>query len=426
MSLRALTILSQSERAILTNLQSPHLTKSSTTFFALHAPTSNLESIFDGIAKLPSSNVVGCISERISTKYPFSLSLLSLGDGIRHKVWRSTIPGREKAQVGRWYSPEQISANDQRDSQPSHLEWAESSPKTTHMPSLPESLRDLDPKERPPSLLYLSDDAPEGLETSLSYFFPHASKLGLIASSTPFITGRPFTLYHNGSFHSSGALGIALFNPSPKPRTDVRFSHLEPLGGPKTVSSASSNILYALDGQPAASILAQALALADRQEDTGHTGATPPSQQHHIYLGVLSSTGQVCRTYPIGAGSPSRGALLIQGSDAPSTALRTQFFYLRGKNQQRASPVSTATPSNSSPSASPSGQVHLACSPEDGESDLITQYAFQKNGEDTVVAETFIASSEHGFSLSEGLGVDPGDKTWSCKTPFAQVSLSLS
>lgn len=39
-------------------------------------------------------------------------------------------------------------------------------------------------------------------------------QLSLIASSTPFITGRPVTLFYNGSIFSSGAVGIA-FNSSP-------------------------------------------------------------------------------------------------------------------------------------------------------------------------------------------------------------------
>jgi hypothetical protein len=74
-------------------------------------------------------------------------------------------------------------------------------------------------------LIYFSDDAPEGLTNSLQAF-PNANKvswpqtlnaiqlsgekLGLIASSTPFITGRPFTLFENKRIHSTGAVGIAL------------------------------------------------------------------------------------------------------------------------------------------------------------------------------------------------------------------------
>src|ERR1700722_3453330 len=48
-------------------------------------------------------------------------------------------------------------------------------------------------------------------------------KVGLIASSTPFITGRPVTLFHNDKIYSSGAVGVALTGlqkDTPRPRID--------------------------------------------------------------------------------------------------------------------------------------------------------------------------------------------------------------
>ena len=51
-------------------------------------------------------------------------------------------------------------------------------------------------------------------------------KLGLIASSTPFITGRPVTLFSNENVHSSGAVGIALTGGG-TPRSSVEFPGLK-------------------------------------------------------------------------------------------------------------------------------------------------------------------------------------------------------
>jgi hypothetical protein len=130
---------------------------------------------------------------------------------------------------------------------------------------------------------------------------------------------------------------------------------------------------------------------------------------------------QVCRTYPIGAGSPSRGALLIQGGDSPPSTsnLTTQFFLLSKKGQERASSIERSL-----------GQIHLACSPEHGfHSELVNNFEFEKRRsggeEDAVVVDTFVATSEHGFSLSQGARVDPGAKVWNCKTPYARASISL-
>lgn len=59
--------------------------------------------------------------------------------------------------------------------------------------------------------LVISDDAPEGMLGALDSTYPAASKVGLIGSSTPFITGRPFTLFDSKDYFSDGALGIATF-----------------------------------------------------------------------------------------------------------------------------------------------------------------------------------------------------------------------
>ena len=34
--------------------------------------------------------------------------------------------------------------------------------------------------------------------------------MGMICSSTPFITGRPFTMFFNDRVHSEGAVGVAV------------------------------------------------------------------------------------------------------------------------------------------------------------------------------------------------------------------------
>jgi hypothetical protein len=40
--------------------------------------------------------------------------------------------------------------------------------------------------------------------------FPCHSQLGLVSSPTPFLTGRPHTLFHNGTAYSTGSVGVAL------------------------------------------------------------------------------------------------------------------------------------------------------------------------------------------------------------------------
>jgi hypothetical protein len=60
-------------------------------------------------------------------------------------------------------------------------------------------------------------------------------QLGLMASSTPFITGRPFTLFYDGQIFSSGAVGLGLAHPFP-PKSAVNYHGLVPLSAPVKVS----------------------------------------------------------------------------------------------------------------------------------------------------------------------------------------------
>ena len=78
---------------------------------------------------------------------------------------------------------------------------------------------------------------------------------GLCASSTPFVefsNGQPFTLFHNGTQLSTGAVGLALLPPAStastsasQPRTtfDVSRAGLHQLGAPLRASVARGNIV---------------------------------------------------------------------------------------------------------------------------------------------------------------------------------------
>ena len=60
-------------------------------------------------------------------------------------------------------------------------------------------------------------------------------KLGLFASSTPFVTGRPYTLIFNGSVKSSGAVGLALSGGS-LPVAETAFPGLRAITAPLKVT----------------------------------------------------------------------------------------------------------------------------------------------------------------------------------------------
>lgn len=59
-------------------------------------------------------------------------------------------------------------------------------------------------------------------------------KIGVIASSTPFVNGRPFTLFYDGHVHSTGAVGICFNHTTPQP--EVWFPELQPITDVLTIT----------------------------------------------------------------------------------------------------------------------------------------------------------------------------------------------
>jgi len=100
--------------------------------------------------------------------------------------------------------------------------------------ALPASLRELRQVDVH-TVITLTDNAPQGLNQALSSSFTHATKLGLFASSTPFVTGRPYTLIFNGSVKSSGAVGLAL-SAGPRPVSQTSFPGLRAITAPLKVT----------------------------------------------------------------------------------------------------------------------------------------------------------------------------------------------
>lgn len=61
---------------------------------------------------------------------------------------------------------------------------------------------------------------------------PAASKVGLMASSTPFITGRPVTMFYDGQLIQDGVMGVSILKlPAAKQETtSVTYPSMSPLG----------------------------------------------------------------------------------------------------------------------------------------------------------------------------------------------------
>ncbi|KAF8558293.1 hypothetical protein OG21DRAFT_1229085 [Imleria badia] len=290
---------------------------------------------------------VGCISAPLPCQYvdlskrdgPHSCSLAyALVNGVS---FRSTISGRAQTQVGRWHAARQRRTGDANGTMQVNMEdsqmrlgdfsgsdgkvnwedvWDRAANSACHgidldSEMLPEPLRNLDPTAIH-NILYFSDKAPEGLATALEGTFPQANKLSLIASSTPFITGRPVTLFHNGSIFSHGAVGIA-FNSSPSsppPVVELSFPPLVALSTNLNVTSSEGNLILSLDsGNPT-----QLLLSAIQRHGLASLHTTWVGKEDEFYVGVIDpSSQQLTQLHRINAGDPSRGTIALDAASAP-------------------------------------------------------------------------------------------------------------
>ncbi|KAG6377204.1 hypothetical protein JVT61DRAFT_1257 [Boletus reticuloceps] len=433
----AVTYSAQCARSLLQSFQRGHhkpLSPDSILLFAL-APSSRtppevLSDITSTLTRLYPEHV-GCISAPLPSRYcdlsirsgPHSCSLAyALVNGVS---FRSTISGRAEAQVGRWHAARHRTTEDANgailanieDSQTrilSHLTvrdgkvnwediWDRTANSVTSSSShgngldseaLPGTLRNLDPSAIH-NIIYFSDKSPEGLATVLESVFPQANKLSLIASSTPFITGRPVTLFYNGSILSSGAVGIALSSSVPSsPVLTLSFPPLVALSTDLGVTSSEGNLILSLDSRNPTQLLLSAI--------QGHgltcLHTTWVGKEDEFYVGVIDpSSQQLAQLHRISAGDPSRGAIALDSLSAPREGSIVRLYHL---------------PRDSVPDAPKhfldsinSNSISLFVAPEmNPTASLGNEIADDSvaDSDHSVVPNTFLAASENGFTLSRG------------------------
>ncbi|KAH7923827.1 hypothetical protein BV22DRAFT_1035883 [Leucogyrophana mollusca] len=310
MVLHASTILARTPAQVvsyLTQISSKYAKDS--VVFALSANAPELSMLVSRLTAL-SPHHVGCLSAPVpGVALSCSVAAFSRNEAVS---FRSTIPGRAEPQVGRWHAfrkKEETTAaslTDIQEDKNGSVKWDDVWDRSVGFDALPEELRALRP-ESVTSVIYFSDRAPEGVSNSLSVF-PRAMQLGLIASSTPFVTGRPVTLFHDNQIYSSGAVGLGLTT-SKAPASSVEFPGLICLTPPLVVTRSEGNLVNELDNANPTRLLLNAIrkhGIDDRNS----------FKEDDFYLGVVED-GQLNQVYHILSGDPSRGTIALQSHAAP-------------------------------------------------------------------------------------------------------------
>ncbi|KAJ7855889.1 hypothetical protein B0H14DRAFT_2753736 [Mycena olivaceomarginata] len=381
------TVLARSPAGLFSHISRlAALSKDQVLLFALSPGSASSSDLAQLVQKLTAlaPRTIGCLSGPLPARYGLSCSF-AIFDSNSCFPFRSQIPGRASTQVGRRHSFRQKGPQTDvldRDVPSGNIDWGAVWDQNLTNNELPTGLQSLSPDEIA-SIIYFTDAAPEGLSNALAHF-PAATKLGLFAASTPFITGRPVTLFKGDKIYESGAVGLALRHPEAHAR--VQFLGMEPLCEPMLVTQAEGNLVISLNNKNPTQLLLAAI----RAAGINFAASDSLKDNDEFALATLRAEDphQMCT---IMSGDPSRGTIALRSLSAPPIGARVQFFY-RPKATIVTIPREIETPSANS--------MHtlgfLACpeAPQD------TGFPEPADEGVQIFCDTFLAASEGGFISS--------------------------
>ncbi|KAG8859319.1 hypothetical protein FRB96_004534 [Tulasnella sp. 330] len=317
------TVFARSSKILLEQVQALQLPSASSLLFSVSANTEPSvlskvvshfgqdENCIGCLAHSPLQSAVSCAvaafpsSEVVSFRSTIKgLAPISLG-----KPRRPANPAAKYDQGGAWFDQlDDHAFKDTKFTNGSFLWGTSNNPNSVHV--LPEGLEDV-PVASIKNIVYFSDGAPEGLKSALDSRFPLAAQMGLIGSSTPFVTGRPYTLLQGSKVWSDGAVGLAFLKGG---LTSTHAFHgYEAFSKTYTVSKAESNLIHSLDDQNPVKQLLAALPAIQGGTSTGSLGSFKDME---IYLGTFTSGSD--RIYRLISGGPSKGILALESEDGPT------------------------------------------------------------------------------------------------------------
>ncbi|KAJ9123115.1 hypothetical protein QFC22_001306 [Naganishia vaughanmartiniae] len=211
----------------------------------------------------------------------------------------------------------------------------------------PQELKDI-PRRSINSMILLADGTPDALLRMLNQRYFDVQKLGFVTYPTPFLTNRPFTLFHNTTIFDHGALGLAFSGVDQPFEGGVEYEGLEPLGGIEEIAQAQGNLLLRLSPSPTsplsitnptqalikaintfrASLAGESVeALRPAQAMTAAKGISigKGMKEEEYYLGLFSRDSTVpYQVVKIMSGDPSRGAISLEMEEPLLTGQRVQ------------------------------------------------------------------------------------------------------
>ncbi|GJJ74598.1 hypothetical protein EMPS_06956 [Entomortierella parvispora] len=265
-------------------------------------------------------------------------------------------------------------------------------------------------------ILVISDLEVHQFLEALDVANPKASKFGLIASSTPFITGRPVTMFYDGKWVQDGVVGVSLAKKQAEGAvknqlTTVEYPSMTTLGPAMQITRCRGNIILELDESNATRLLLDRLKATTLTKDKEYFLATGPpstsnSTQEDAQLDMKKAT-----VYKITGGDPSKGNMAVDTVHDLEVGQWVQFIHhSKSPTEGHFDPASEKD----------AGRVRFTTS--DPNNTIEEQFGEVNNQapSDGLVRKVFGGSSENGFIV--GL---PGDNTWVCTVADSVVEHSL-
>ncbi|KAF7972016.1 hypothetical protein HWV62_19221 [Athelia sp. TMB] len=370
MALHTSTILARTPAAIFS-----HLSRLQTTYekhvllFCLSANSPDLQNLVSRLTSF-SSQTTGCLSAPLGETGDLISCSLAIFDKTKTTQFRSTIAGRVAPQVGRWHAfrhkgkgpqpPMELDGLGEQEKGFENVDWDAVWDRSARSAMLPEEL--------------------EGLS---------GPKLGLLASSTPFITGRPVTLFHNGGVHSTGAVGLALTG-----QKETRTASVESEG----------NLVNTIDDGNPSRLLLAAIQKAGIETVASFKDA-------EFYLGAFRGE-ELSQVYRITSGDPSRGTIALESHAAPIAGTTVRLFH------RAELPDFSAIPHQFS-STGPLAERHIAFLASSADMPPTPlQVDDMGKAEEAMLLSAFVGASENGFVVSrnwDGQAAPEGlEAAWKC------------
>ncbi|KAF9438765.1 hypothetical protein BGZ76_005071 [Entomortierella beljakovae] len=297
-----------------------------------------------------SSIILGAVVDRVPTESGHGVSTLTLKP--TPSIKQSSEPGQlisckpfylsgseyrrkrlKEKSVGKWARPQDIEERS--------LDTADawSSFKTIsvghNQVQVPEAVLPSKSPSTTQDILLVSDLEVHQFLEALDNASPKASKVGLLASSTPFITGLPVTMFYDGKILQDGILGVSIIRESNKSNntstgeenmSSIEYPTLAPLGPAMQITRCRGNIILELDESNATKLLLDQLKsvkLTKEKEYFLATGEVEGSSQSSSANVDMSKA----TVYKITGGDPSKGNMAVDTVHDLNVGQWVQFIH---------------------------------------------------------------------------------------------------